>query len=138
MLAKTAAAGSTGLHPDVLAMSTSLDHDLHMVREDLAGSMAHLTMLARQQLIPAEAASALKGGLVQLAREALSGTLQLPREEDVHMAVEAELGKRVGAASGFLHTARSRNDQVATDLRLHVRERCATHAEGLLSLLSAL
>lgn len=138
MLAKTAAAGSTGLHPDVLAMSTSLDHDLHMVREDLAGSMAHLTMLARQQLIPAEAAGALKGGLVQLAREALSGTLQLPREEDVHMAVEAELGKRVGAASGFLHTARSRNDQVATDLRLHVRERCATHAEGLLSLLSAL
>ena len=138
MLAKTAAAGSTGLHPDVLAMSTSLDHDLHMVREDLCGSMAHLTMLARTKLIPAEAAAALKGGLKELAREALAGTLQLPREEDVHMAVEAELGKRVGAASGFLHTARSRNDQVATDLRLHVRERCAEAVEALLQLITAL
>jgi len=52
------------------------------------------------------------------------------------MAVESELGRRVGAASGFLHTARSRNDQVSTDLRLHVRERCLVHLDGLLSLLS--
>ena len=124
MLAKTAAAGSTALHPEVLALTSSLAQDRALVREDLVGSLAHLTMLARCKLIPADAAVALKAGLLALARDAAAGTLVLPAEEDVHMAVEVELGTRVGAAAGFLHTARSRNDQVALDLRLHVREAC--------------
>jgi len=124
MLAKTAAAGSTALHPEVLALTSSLAQDRALVREDLVGSLAHLTMLARCKLIPADAAVALKAGLLAIARDAAAGTLVLPAEEDVHMAVEVELGTRVGAAAGFLHTARSRNDQVALDLRLHVREAC--------------
>ncbi len=131
MMAKTAAAGSTSLHPEVLRLTSSLSFDLAFVREDLAGSLAHLTMLSRTGLIPADAARALKAGLLELWAEAEAGTLRLPDEEDVHMAVESELGRRVGAASGFLHTARSRNDQVALDLRLHVREACLELAEDL-------
>ncbi len=122
MLAKTAAAGSTVLHPEVLRLTSSLAPDRALIREDVVGSLAHLTMLARGKLIPAESAAALKAGLVAIGRDAAAGTLVLPDEEDVHMAVEAELGTRVGAHAGFLHTARSRNDQVALDLRLHVRE----------------
>jgi argininosuccinate lyase len=122
MLAKTDAAGSTSLHPEVLALTSSLAADRALLREDLVGSLAHLTMLSRCKLIPMDAALELKRGLVGIARDP---GLALPDEEDVHMAVEAELGARIGAAAGFLHTARSRNDQVALDLRLHVREACA-------------
>lgn len=138
MLAKTAAAGSTSLLPQVLQLTSSLAHDLSLVREDLAGSLAHLTMLSRTRLIPAEAATALKAGLLELWAEAEAGTLRLPDEEDVHMAVEAELSRRIGAAAGFLHTARSRNDQVALDLRLHVRESCVALSENIAAFIEEL
>lgn len=122
MLAKTAAAGSTSLLPKVLELTSSLTHDMAFVREDILGSLAHLHMLAKTKLIPQDAAAQLKSGLLSILADVVAGKVQLPNEEDVHMAVESELGKRIGAAAGFLHTARSRNDQVALDLRLHVRE----------------
>jgi argininosuccinate lyase len=124
MMAKTEAAGATGLHPEVLAFSSSLPLDIQLLREDLLGSLAHLTMLARREIVPREAAAAIHAGLVDLWKEAQAGTLVLPEEEDVHMAVETELTRRLGASAGLLHSARSRNDQVALDLRLHVREQC--------------
>ncbi len=134
MMAKTEAAGATGLHPEVLAFSTSLPLDIQLLREDLVGSLAHLLMLARREIVPQDAASAIHGGLVRIWREADEGTLQLPEEEDVHMAVEALLTSRLGVAAGLLHSARSRNDQVALDLRLHVREMCAQILEALCGL----
>ena len=134
MIAKTDAAGGPALLPEVLAFTTSLERDRALLREDLLGSLAHLRMLATQAIVPAEAARAIQEGLVGLWRDAESGAFVPAAEEDVHMAVEAELTRRLGEVAGFLHTGRSRNDQVALDLRLFVRERCA----DLLSALSEL
>ena len=136
MIAKTDAAGGPSLLPEVLAFSSSLEQDRALLREDLVGSMAHLAMLSRQGIVPAEAALAIHEGLVGLWRDAESGAFVPANEEDVHMAVEAELTRRLGEVAGFLHTARSRNDQVALDLRLFVRERCADLLGGLSQLLS--
>jgi argininosuccinate lyase len=112
--------------PELLAWSSSFDHDRALVREDLVGSAAHVTMLSRTRIVPAGDARTLRDALQAMYAEAGAGRLQLPAdEEDVHMAVEAALGQRVGAVAARLHTARSRNDQVALDLRLHVREQGA-------------
>ncbi|HLK41423.1 MAG TPA: argininosuccinate lyase [Polyangiaceae bacterium] len=122
-IARTNATGAGGMLPELLAWSSSFSDDRALVREDLVGSAAHVTMLARTGIVPLADARALRGALHQLYAEAAAGSLDLPSdEEDVHMAVEAELGRRVGAVAGRLHTARSRNDQVALDLRLHVRD----------------
>jgi argininosuccinate lyase len=135
LIAKTDAAGGPALLPEVLAFSSSLEQDRALLREDLVGSMAHLAMLSRQSIVPAEAARAIQDGLVGLWRDAESGAFTPGGEEDVHMAVEAELTRRLGDVAGFLHTGRSRNDQVALDLRLFVRERCADVLTGLSELL---
>ena len=93
--------------------------------------MAHVTMLGRCGVIPVEDARTIRKGLNALWARAQRGELQLPNEEDVHMAVEVELNRTIGAPAALLHSARSRNDQVATDLRLHVREACALTIEAL-------
>jgi argininosuccinate lyase len=111
---------------ELLAWSSSLEHDRALVREDLVGSAAHVTMLGATGIIPLADARALRDALRTMYDEARSGRLDLADgEEDVHMAVEQELGRRLGALAARLHTARSRNDQVALDLRLHVRDRGA-------------
>jgi len=134
-IARTQASGGGSLLPEVLEFTSSLALDRALLREDLLGSLAHLIMLSRQRIIPPAAAQALRTGLLSLWTEKAQGTLSLPDdEEDVHMAVEAELTRRLGEPAGLLHTARSRNDQVALDLRLHVREQCAE----VLNLLSEL
>ncbi len=114
-----------------------------MVREDLVGSAAHVTMLARTGLLSADDAGALRGALLQLLDEHDRGAFLLDAhaddaEEDVHMAVEAELGRRLGPVAGRLHTARSRNDQVALDLRLHVRAAAAATLGELAALTTAI
>lgn len=122
-IARTGATGTEGMLPELLRWSSSFELDRWLVREDLLGSAAHVTMLARTKLVGEEDARALRDALLALYEEDARGELVLPDgEEDIHMAVEAELAKRLGAVSGRLHTARSRNDQVALDLRLHVRE----------------
>ncbi len=122
-IARTSATGAGGMLPELLAWSSSFQADRALIREDLLGSAAHVTMLARTGIVSAGDARVLRDALRVLHEEACDGTLELtPDEEDVHMAVEAELGKRVGAVAARLHTARSRNDQVALDLRLHVRD----------------
>ena len=125
-IARTSATGEGGMNPELLAWSSSLAFDRQMVREDLLGSMAHVTMLARAGLVPTDDAKKLRDALWTMFKEAEQNKLQLPDgEEDVHMAVEGALQKRLGAIAGRLHTARSRNDQVALDLKLHVRAQCA-------------
>ena len=138
MIAKTAAGGGPALHPEVLAFSSSLEQDRALLREDLLGSLAHLAMLARRRIVPVDAARALHRELVALWGASRTGAFRPEGEEDVHMAVEAELTRRLGAEAGHLHTARSRNDQVALDLRLHVREEVAEALLGLSALVEAL
>ena len=100
MIAKSDAAGGPSLLPEVLAFSSSLEQDRALLREDLVGSMAHLAMLSRQGIVPAEAARAIHDGLVGLWRDAESGTFVPVGEEDVHMAIEGELASgTLGAAS---------------------------------------
>ena len=135
IVAKTEAAGDRGLLPEVLAFTSSLPLDRQLLREDLAGSLAHLTMLARCGIVPRQAALSIRAELVKLWDV---DPAQLPAEEDVHMAVEARLTAALGETAGMLHTARSRNDQVALDLRLHVREQAARSLEELARLIASL
>jgi len=137
-IAKTEASGGLKLLPEVLAFSSSLVLDKSLLLEDIVGSMAHVVMLAQQGIVPKEVAFQIREGLVSIFEEAREGRLKLPDEEDVHMAVEAELLTRIGAPSARLHTARSRNDQVSTDLRLHLRACTAEVLRRLAELLEVL
>ena len=103
--------------------NASLHFDRCLWPFDIQGSIAHVKMLGECGIIPVEEADAIQNGLEELRTDLMAGTAQLhPDAEDVHMAVETLLTERLGPVAGKLHTARSRNDQVATDLRLYVRE----------------
>ncbi len=109
--------------PEAFAQSfgASLSVDRAMWRSDIEGSKAHARMLGRQGVIPAEDVEAILTGLDEVAARIESGEFVFDDDdEDIHMAVEAELTRIIGDAGGRLHTGRSRNDQVATDTRLHV------------------
>jgi argininosuccinate lyase len=123
----------------VEALNASVDVDRRLYREDIAGSLAHATMLAAQGIIPAEDAAAILAGLRAVLADIEAGrfTWRVDRE-DVHMNVEAALHERIGPAAGRLHTARSRNDQVALDVRLWLRRRSLDLLDGLSSLRAAL
>jgi len=137
-LAKTEASGGTELLAEVLALTSSLADDRPLVLADLVGSLAHVRMLEAQGIVAAEVATAIADGLGRLARAELAGTLVLPDEEDVHMAVETALFADLGAPAKALHAARSRNDQVALDLRLFVRERVAIAIDEVAALIAEL
>ena len=105
--------------------NSSLRFDRRMYQEDIEGSLAHAAMLqAKGILSPAELA-AITEGLACICEEITAGTLIPEGAEDIHSFIEAELTKRIGAPGKKLHTARSRNDQVALDLRLFARKACA-------------
>ncbi len=109
----------------------SLEVDKNMAQQDIRGSIAHATMLAEQGVISQEDARAIVAGLTQIANEIEAGTFVWNvDDEDVHMAVERTLTERIGAAGGRLHTGRSRNDQVATDIRLLAKDLCTELIEG--------
>jgi len=113
--------------------SIGFDHELAMA--DIAGSIAHATMLGQRGIISKDDASVLVAGLRRVWSELSSGRVKPSVEhEDIHMNVEALLSKRIGDKAGLLHAGRSRNDQVALDLRLYVREHIAMTLSGLVSL----
>ncbi|MDI7776048.1 argininosuccinate lyase [Asticcacaulis sp. EMRT-3] len=117
--------GRFNARPDEImqAINVSIDVDKRLWRQDIAGSRAHATMLAAQAIISSEDAQTLLDGLTIIEGELEAGTFPFRAEfEDIHMNVEARLRELVGPVSGRLHTARSRNDQVATDFRLWVRD----------------
>jgi argininosuccinate lyase len=121
------------------AINVSIDVDRRLWAQDLAGSQAHAAMLAAQGIISAQDAADIRQGLSQIEQEIAAGTFPFRAEfEDIHMNVEARLRELIGAAAGRLHTARSRNDQVAVDFRLWVREACERTAEQLKDLQRAL
>jgi argininosuccinate lyase len=103
-------------------INASIDFDRRLYAEDLAGSKAHCAMLVAQNIISPEDGAAITAGLEQIRSEIEAGSLVFSTEhEDIHLNIEARLAELIGPAAGRLHTARSRNDQVATDLRLWLR-----------------
>lgn len=113
-------------HPLVQAMNASVAFDSRMAREDIVGSVAHATMLCEQGLLTTEEYAAILVGLKQILSEVQAGTFAWSAaREDVHMNIEATLRDRIGAPAGRLHTARSRNDQVALDEKLWLRTKLA-------------
>ncbi len=104
-------------------INSSIDFDRHLYRQDIAASKAHAAMLAKQGIIAREDAKKIAHGLDTILSEIESGKFDFKRAlEDIHMNVEGRLADLIGPAAGRLHTARSRNDQVATDFKLWTRE----------------
>jgi argininosuccinate lyase len=137
-VARSDATGRGDLDADVLEFTTSLPVDRALYAADIAGSLAHIRMLEECQIIPREDASAIRKGLRALFEDAAAEKISWPAEEDIHMAIEVELGKRAGSAADRLHTARSRNDQIALDGRLHLREQSAQILERIARFLEIL
>ena len=104
-------------------LNASIGFDSRMYRQDITGSIAHARMLGKQGIIPAEDAEKIVSGLTDILSEIEAGTLEIDvTSEDIHTFVEGELTKRIGDAGKRLHTARSRNDQVALDLRMYLAD----------------
>ena len=115
------AGGPSQLMQDINA---SIDYDQKLYRQDIAGSKAHASMLAAQGILTAQDEAAIHKGLSQIEQEIANGEFTFQAAlEDIHMNIETRLSELVGDAARRLHTARSRNDQVATDLRLWLRDR---------------
>ena len=130
---------SGGPAEEMVLFSECMDIDLQMWREDIEGSKAHARMLADVGLIAPEDRAKLIAGLEEVAGELESGAYRPgPEHEDIHMAVESRLIELVGDVGARLHTARSRNDQVATDVRLWMRSRLGSLQQALTELVAAL
>ncbi|MCC6919812.1 MAG: argininosuccinate lyase [Alphaproteobacteria bacterium] len=121
------------------AINVSIGFDRRMAKQDLEGSLAHVRMLEAKGLISAADSSAIQSGLGTIESEIREGRFPFREAyEDIHMNVEARLAELIGAAAGRLHTARSRNDQVATDFRLWVRDEIDAGVVQLDALIRAL
>jgi argininosuccinate lyase len=113
------------LAPLAAELNASIGFDWRLLTQDVAGSIAHARMLARQGIIPAADADRIIAGLREVEKDIKDAKIDLdPSLEDIHMNVEVRLTERIGEAGARLHTARSRNDQVATDLRLYTLASC--------------
>ena len=123
----------------VLRLSESISYDRRLYPYDIQGSLAHAKMLARQGIIPKEDAKKIASGLRQVKRELDSGKFVFKTElEDIHMNIEARLTELIGPAGARLHTGRSRNDQIATDERLYLRQQADEVCSAIIALLKAL
>ncbi|MEM7299943.1 MAG: argininosuccinate lyase [Pseudomonadota bacterium] len=126
--------------PDAIMeeINASIGFDKRMYAQDIAGSRAHAAMLAKQGIISADDLSAISAGLDTISDEIEAGTFTFSRAlEDIHMNIEARLAELIGPAAGRLHTARSRNDQVALDFRLWVKQAATNMVAGVEALMTA-
>ncbi len=115
--------------------NSSIRFDCRMYKQDIQGSIAHATMLVKQGILPSSDLTEIIDGLTGILADIESGALPFDENaEDIHMFIEGELTKRIGDAGKRLHTARSRNDQVAVDIRLYLRD----EVEKVISLIEAL
>lgn len=133
--------GRFAAEPDANAadFGRSIEVDVELAAEDIAGSIAHVAGLLRAKLLTAAEAQTISDGLRSIADDVRDGTIEWdPAHEDIHMNVEMELTRRIGPVAGKLHTGRSRNDQVATDLRLYLRRRIGDLDAALLDVERAL
>ena len=120
-------------------LNASIGFDSRMYKQDITGSIAHARMLGKQGIIPAEDAEKIVSGLTDILSEIENGTLEIDMSsEDIHTFVEGELTKRIGDAGKRLHTARSRNDQVALDLRMYLADEIDRTVDLAKDLISAL
>src|SRR2546425_3816581 len=118
--------------PQVDTFTSSIAIDGRLYRHDIAGSIAHCRTLERAGVLTRREADKLVGGLKQVEKEIAGGRFRFtPAHEDIHMAIEARLAELVGEVGGKLHTGRSRNDQVALDLRLYLRDAVKDLLAGL-------
>ncbi|MDG1068302.1 MAG: lyase family protein, partial [Sulfitobacter sp.] len=127
--------------PDAImeAINASISFDKRMASQDIQGSRAHAAMLAAQGIIKDSDAQAIREGLLTVLSEIDAGTFEYSTVlEDIHMNVESRLKEVIGEPAGRLHTGRSRNDQVATDFKLWVRDQFDAAEEALLALMRAL
>ena len=127
--------------PDAImeAINASISFDQRLARQDIEGSRAHAAMLASAGIITDKDASAIREGLLTVLSEIQGGKFTFsPALEDIHMNVESRLKDLIGDAAGRLHTARSRNDQVALDFRMWVRDQCDQAEAALIALMQAL
>ena len=126
--------------PDAImtAINASIGFDQRLYAQDIAGSRAHAAMLAAQGIITDSDAMAIGEGLLAILSEIERGSFPFtPALEDIHLNIEARLTERIGEAGKRLHTGRSRNDQVAVDFRLWVRDQCDAAIQGLTALMQA-
>ena len=127
------------LNDVALRYSASVDVDSRLAPQDIRGSIAHVAMLAKQGVVSDDEARAIVAGLEKIGDEISAGQFDWRDDrEDVHMNIEATLTERIGEPGGKLHTGRSRNDQVATDMRLWTREACEETAARLDRILAVL
>ncbi len=123
----------------VYAFNASINFDKRFLEEDITGSMTHARMLSKQGIISEAECAAITDGLSKILSDVKDGTLEITEEyEDVHSFVEATLTNRIGDAGKKLHTGRSRNDQVALDMRLYTRRRVLEMSGHLTDILSAI
>ena len=124
---------------DFSKYTVSIDYDRRLYKQDIAGSTAHAKMLAKQSIISQDDASQITRGLKVIEDEIRDGTFPWnPSLEDIHMNIESRLYQLIGSAAGRLHTARSRNDQVAVDLRLYAMDTIVDLGSGLRGVQKAL
>ena len=117
---------------EVFRFNESLSFDRRLFEQDIEGSIAHVVMLEKQHILTLEEKDAIVKGLTQIKEEIGKGTLQFEAGyEDVHSFVEAKLIEKIGDAGKKMHTGRSRNDQVALDMRLYVRDQVVIVDEEL-------
>ena len=127
------------LDPKTNDFNSSISVDSRMYMEYIEGSIAHATMLGEAGIIEKSESEKICAGLEQIKADIASGALLIdPNAEDIHTFVEGELTARIGDAGKRLHTARSRNDQVALDVRLTLRKECASLIEQIKELLHVL
>ncbi|KAB2892227.1 MAG: argininosuccinate lyase [Desulfobulbaceae bacterium] len=116
---------ATATAASVEAFTASIQYDSRLYRYDIAGSKAHATMLADRGILSGEELDAILRGLSEIEQEIDAGTFEFRRDlEDIHMNIEKSLVERIGPAGAKLHSARSRNDQIALDLKLYLRDQC--------------
>lgn len=129
----------TGMDPFFAGFNASISFDRRLFIEDIEGSLAHVTMLGKMNIIPEQDAATIRHGLLGILAEFEAGKFEFKEElEDVHINIEEALRQKIGLVAGKLHTARSRNDQIALDLRLFLKKNSLRVMKSLIDLMSAL
>lgn len=119
--------------------NSSIRFDMRLYRQDIRGSMAHAAMLGKQGIIPQEDADLIVKTLGEILTDIEAGKVEFSVDaEDIHMNIETILTERIGAAGKRLHTGRSRNDQVALDLRMYIKDEITEIKELIVSLMETL
>jgi argininosuccinate lyase len=125
----------SGMAPEFASFNASISFDKRLYREDIEGTIAHVKMLAAQGIITSEEGGILEDGLRAVLSDIEQGRVEFREDlEDIHINIEEALRAKVGDVAGKAHTARSRNDQVALDLRMFIRDQCRGVMDGIMAL----